>query len=101
MENCRLLMHISSNAPMACDVLMVHLMRLLKFHLYIYGDERPKSMIPLCYTKLLSLIVISSPTRIYRPEKVEKLWGEAFRSLYSDLSLMDIVCLKTTSVLTY
>ena len=44
MENCRLLMRIYSNASMACDVLMVHSMRLLKFHPYIYGDEPSKSM---------------------------------------------------------
>ena len=44
MENYRLLMRIYSNAFVTCDVPMVHLMRLLKFHLYIYGDEPPKSM---------------------------------------------------------
>ena len=55
----------------------------------------------LCYTKPLYPIVISSPTHIYRPAKVEKLWREAFRNFYSYSSLMDIVCLKTTSVLTY
>ena len=44
MENYRLLMRIRSNASVACDVPMVHLMRLLKFHLYIYGDESLKSM---------------------------------------------------------
>ena len=44
MENCRLLMRICSNASVACDVPMVHSMRLLKFHPYIYGDESPKSM---------------------------------------------------------
>ena len=44
MENCRLLMRICSNASVACDVLMVHSMHLSKFHLYIYGDEPPKSM---------------------------------------------------------
>ena len=44
MENCRLLMSICSNASVTCGVLMVHSMRLLKFHLYIYGDEPPKSM---------------------------------------------------------
>ena len=45
--------------------------------------------------------MISSPTCIYKLVKVEKLWREAFRSLYNYLSLMDIVCLKTTLVLTY
>ena len=44
MENCRLLMRICSNASMARDVPMVHSMRLLKFLLYIYGGELPKSM---------------------------------------------------------
>ena len=44
MENWRLLMRICSNAFMACDVLMMHSMRLLKFHPYIYGGESPKSM---------------------------------------------------------
>ena len=44
MENCRLLMRICSNAPVTCDVPMVHSMHLLKFHLYIYGDEPPESM---------------------------------------------------------
>ena len=44
MENCRLSMHICSNASVACDVPMVHSMCLLKFHPYIYGDESPKSM---------------------------------------------------------
>ena len=32
------------NASVTCDVSMVHSMRLLKFHLYIYGDEPPKFM---------------------------------------------------------
>ena len=44
MENCRLLMLICSNAPMTCDVPMVHLTRLLMFHLYIYGVEPSKFM---------------------------------------------------------
>ena len=44
MENCRLLMHICSNVPMTCDVPMVNLMRLLRFHLYIYGVEPSKFM---------------------------------------------------------
>ena len=44
MENCRLLMRICSNVSATCDVAMVHSMRLLKFHLYIYGDEPSKSM---------------------------------------------------------
>ena len=44
MENCRLLMRICSNAPMTCDVSMVYLMRLLRFHLYIYGVEPPTFM---------------------------------------------------------
>ena len=44
MENCRLLMHVYSNASAECDVLMVHSMSLLKFRLYIYGDEPPMSM---------------------------------------------------------
>ena len=46
MENCRLLMHICSNVPMTCDVLMVYLTRLLRFHIYIYGVE------PLMFMKL-------------------------------------------------
>ena len=44
MENCRLLMHICSNEPVAHDVPMVHSMRLLNFPPYIYGGEPPKSM---------------------------------------------------------
>ena len=44
MENCRLLIRICSNASVTCDVSMVHSMSLLKIHLYIYGDEPPKSM---------------------------------------------------------
>ena len=44
MENWRLLMRICSNASVACDIPMMHLMRLLKFHPYIYGGESPKSM---------------------------------------------------------
>ena len=44
MENCRLLMRICSNAAMTCDVLMVYLTRLLRFHLYIYKVEPPKFM---------------------------------------------------------
>ena len=44
MENYRLLMRICSNASAACDVLMVHSMRLLKFQLYIYEDEPSMSM---------------------------------------------------------
>ena len=43
MENCRLLMRICPNAFVACDVPMMQ-MRLLKFHLYIYGGEPSKSM---------------------------------------------------------
>ena len=44
MENCRLLMRICSNVSVTCDLPMVHSMRLLKFNLYIYGDEPPESM---------------------------------------------------------
>ena len=44
MENWRLLMRICSNAFVACDVPMMHLMCLLKFHPYIYGVESLKSM---------------------------------------------------------
>ena len=44
MENCRLLMHICSNALVTCDVPMVHSIRLLRFHLYIYEVEPPKFM---------------------------------------------------------
>ena len=44
MENCRLLMRIYYDAFVTCDVPMVHSMCLLKFHLYIYGDEPLKSM---------------------------------------------------------
>ena len=42
MENCRLLMSICSNASMTCDVPMVYLMCLLRFHLYIYGVKPSK-----------------------------------------------------------
>ena len=44
MENCRLLMCICSDAPMTCDVPMVYLMRLFRFHLYIYKVDPPKFM---------------------------------------------------------
>ena len=44
MENCRLLMRICSNASATCDVLMVHSMRPMRFHLYIYGVEPLKSI---------------------------------------------------------
>ena len=44
MENFRLLMRICSNAHVAHDIPMMHSMRLLKFLLYIYGGESPKSM---------------------------------------------------------
>ena len=44
MENYRLLMRICSNESMTCDVPMVYSMRLLRFHLYIYGVEPPKFM---------------------------------------------------------
>ena len=44
MANCRLLMNICSNASTARDVPMMHSMRLLRFHPYIYGGEPPKSM---------------------------------------------------------
>ena len=42
MENCRLLMHMYSNAPMTCDVPMVYSMHLIRFHFYIYGVEPSK-----------------------------------------------------------
>ena len=44
MENFRLLMRICFDASVARDVPMMHSMRLLKFHPYIYGGEPPKSM---------------------------------------------------------
>ena len=44
MEDWRLLMRICPNASMAHDILMIHSMRLSKFHPYIYGGESPKSM---------------------------------------------------------
>ena len=44
MENCRLLMRICSNESVTCDVPMVHSIHLLRFHLYIYGVNPPKSM---------------------------------------------------------
>ena len=91
MENCRLLMCICSNASVAHDIAMMHSMHLLKLLLCIYGGDSPKFMkLP----KLLSPIVISSLTRIYRLVKMEKLWKEAFRNLYSCLSPMNIVCLN-------
>ena len=37
-------MRICSNAYVTCDVPMMHSMRLLKFHPYIYGGESLKSM---------------------------------------------------------
>ena len=43
-ENCRLLMRICSNASVACDILMMHSMHLLKFLTCIYWGESPKSM---------------------------------------------------------
>ena len=99
-------MRICSNASVARDVLMMHSMCLLKFHPYIYEGESPKSMkLPMDSSSVTqsfcSHIVISSPTCVYRPTKVEKFWREAFRSLYSCFLPMDIVCLNTTSVWTY
>ena len=44
MENLRLLMCICPNASVVRDVPMMHLMRLLKFHPYMYRGESPKSM---------------------------------------------------------
>ena len=44
MEDWRLLMSICPNAFVVRDVLMMHSMRLLKFHPYIYGGESLKSM---------------------------------------------------------
>ena len=44
MENCRLLMRICFNASVTCDAPMVHSIRLMRFHLYIYGVEPPKFM---------------------------------------------------------
>ena len=44
MENCRLLMRICFNASMTCDVPIVYLMRLTRFHLDIYGVEPSKFM---------------------------------------------------------
>ena len=37
-------MCICSNASVACGFLMMHSMRVLKFHPYIYRGESPKSM---------------------------------------------------------
>ena len=44
MENWRLLLRICPNASVARDIPMMHSMRLLKFHPYIYGGESPNSM---------------------------------------------------------
>ena len=44
MKNCKLLMRICSHASAARDVPMMHSMRFLKFHPYIYGGEPSKSM---------------------------------------------------------
>ena len=44
MENFRLLMCICSDASVTCGISMVHSMRLMGFHLYIYGVDPPKSM---------------------------------------------------------
>ena len=44
MENWRLLMHICRNVSVARYILMMHSMRLLKPHPYIYGGESSKSM---------------------------------------------------------
>ena len=44
MENCKLLMRMCSNALVTCDVPMVHSIRLLRFHFYIYGVEPSKFM---------------------------------------------------------
>ena len=72
---------------------------------YIHGDEPLKSMkLPIDFSSITQSffpIVISPPSHVYGSAKVEKLWREAFRSLFNYLSLMDIVCLKTTYVLTY
>ena len=37
-------MRICLNVSVARDIPMMHSMRLLKFHPYIYGGESPKSM---------------------------------------------------------
>ena len=118
-------MLICPNVSVARDVSMMHSMRPLKFHPYIYiwggggggggggdggggggGGGSSKSMkFPMdSYSitqRFFSLIVISSLTHVCRPEKVEKLSREAFRSLCSCLSPMDIVCLNTTFMWTY
>ena len=44
MENCRLLMHICSNAFVVCDIPMMQSMRLLKLLPCIYWGESLKSM---------------------------------------------------------
>ena len=44
MKSCRLLMRICSNVSVACDISMMHSMRLLKSLPYLYGGESPKSM---------------------------------------------------------
>ena len=44
MENWRLLMGICLNVYVARDIPMMHSMRLLKFHPYIYKGESLKSM---------------------------------------------------------
>ena len=51
--------------------------------------------------KSLFTIVISSLTRVHKPVEVERLWREVFEGLYNYSPLMDIVCLKMMSVLTY
>ena len=106
MENYKLLLRICSNVPMTCNVPMVYLTRLLRFHLYIYGVEPPKFMkLPrdssFVTQKPLFTIMISSLTPIHRLVKVERLWREAFRGLYGYLLLMDIVFLKMMSTLTH
>ena len=78
---------------------MMYLMRLLESHPYIYDGELAKSMkFPTnCSSVSLSLF----REFFFGTVKVEQWWVETFRSLCSCLLLMDIACLKTTSVLTH
>ena len=74
----------------------------------IYGDEPLKPMkLPIDFSSITQssfffpLLCFLPLSHIYRPTEVEKLWREAFKSLYNYLSRMDIVCLKMTFVFNY
>ena len=74
-----LLMRICPNTSMAHEVLMMHLMRLLTFHPYIYGGESPRAAFSIIPQSLS--VVISSLFCFCRPTKVKKPRRKATISL--------------------